>query len=109
MKITKKQLRRLIREAIIAEAGYPTSYGRRPGEVSYKAGDIILQRSFTGDRYIKVEYREENIKNGKPGFEGEEVIFDDKTSQWVPVKSDWPEQSGVWGYDDQVTHVEEPA
>jgi|LWDU01.1.fsa_nt_gi hypothetical protein len=112
MKIKKTQLRRIICEEhskLLNEAGYGFTYGRQAGEVSYKEGDIIKQRSFTGERYVKVEYREENIKNDRPGFHGVEVIFDDKTSQWTPVEIEWERQTGIWGYDDQVLSVVESA
>lgn len=66
--------------------------------VRYKAGDIIQQR----DRFVLVEFREDDIKNGRPGFEGQEVNRDG-----TPVPSEFASDAsdGVWGYDDQITRV----
>ena len=120
MKITKRQLRRLIREAIIDEAGYPgwrgggsatRDYGHRPSRYKYNVGDIIRYRTNAGrERTVKVdarvtpykaqedlakgiEYAEEGIKNGKPGFDGTVISGKEKGQQ-------------VWGYDADILSVE---
>ena len=59
-------------------------------KLNYKAGSIIKYRPFTGPvREVLVENREEDVKNGRPGFVG----------TWFA----WGED--VWGYDDQIIEV----
>ena len=54
--------------------------------INYKVGDVIRYRSFGGDiRTVRVEGKEEDIKNGYPGFFGTDS-----------------EGGGVWGYDNQI-------
>ena len=116
MKITKKKLRQLIREAIIDEAGYPgwrgggsatRDYGHRPSRYKYNVGDKIRYRTFSGGvREVEVRYRvtpyeeqedlakgieydPEGIKNQKPGFGGTIVSGKEAGKE-------------VWGYDDQI-------
>ena len=61
---------------------------------SYKVGDTIEYTSFGGDsRIVKVTASFEDVKNGRPGFDG--------TIVGGPV-SDWDD---VWGYDSQITRV----
>ena len=56
----------------------------------YKIGDIVKYRTFMGDyRYVRVTDKEDNIKNGKPGFDG--VVSGT--------------QETVWGYDYQIVKV----
>ena len=56
-----------------------------------RVGDTILQRTSTGQmRRVKVTARDPDIKNGRPGFDGQT----DTALEW-----------GVWGYDDQVVRV----
>lgn len=63
--------------------------------ISYAVGDIIEQRTTTGmKRYVLVQAREEDIKNGCAGFEGVEVNINGKETGL-----------GAWGYDDQVLRV----
>jgi len=65
----------------------------------YKVGDIIEQRCFTGGaRFVRVEDREDDIKNGRPGFGGTQVDKDGNE-----IKGSFG--SGVWGYDIQVARV----
>ena len=120
MKITKKKLRQLIREAIIDEAGYPgwrgggsatRDYGHRPSRFKYKVGDIVKYRTLSGgERTVKVdarvtpyeaqedlangiEYDPDGIKNGKPGFDGTVILGKEKGRQ-------------TWGYDADILSVE---
>ena len=59
--------------------------------MKYKVGNIIKQRTFLGThRYVKVTAKHDDIKNGKPGFDGH--VLGDKTET-------------VWGYDYQVLKV----
>ena len=57
---------------------------------AYGPGDTIEYRTFSGrSRRVVVEFRDDDIKDGQPGFDGLEVGT----------------QEGVWGYDDQVVRV----
>jgi len=63
--------------------------------LAYEAGDVIEYRTFGGGptRRVLVEYREDNIKNGEPGFSG------------TAIEGGADVGSSVWGYDDQITRV----
>lgn len=51
----------------------------------YNVGDLITYRTFGGGKRTGVvSLKEEDIKNGQPGFDLE---------------------TGYWGYDSQITHV----
>ena len=120
MKIKKSQLRKMIREAIIDEAGYPgwrggvsstRDYGHRPSRFEYSVGDIIRYRTLSGgERAVKVSYRvtpyeeqedlaagieydPDGIKNERPGFGGTIVSGKDQGQE-------------VWGYDADILNVE---
>jgi len=71
-----------------------TRYGHQ--DVSYKVGDEILFVDNSGTRHrVEVEFKEDDIKNGRPGFEGK-------------ILTRGPEYNRlVWGYDDQVKRVYE--
>lgn len=57
--------------------------------LNYTIGSIIEYRSTLGElRMVEVTDRDENVKNGRPGFEG-----------------DTRDGEGVWGYDSQITRV----
>lgn len=57
----------------------------------YQIGSIIEYRTFDGQlRQVLVETKEQNIKNGRPGFSGR--LFDGSGYD-------------VWGYDYQITRV----
>ena len=59
--------------------------------IDYKVGDEITYQTFGMDyRTVIVTDRHENIKNGKPGFDG--YVTSDPTFS-------------VWGYDHQITQV----
>ena len=64
---------------------------------NYKAGSVIEYRCFGGDlRRVVVEYRDDDIKNGCPGFVG------------MPTKGPSTINgvtAGVWGYDSQIVAV----
>lgn len=56
--------------------------------MNYKEGDRIAYSTGGGIRIVTVDCREDDIKNGRPGFDG---TMDDGTT--------------VWGYDAQITKV----
>ena len=65
----------------------------------YKEGDIIRYNAFGGlSRNVLVEEKDDDIKNGRPGFSG--VHLD-------PDLKPYPEKDGmgVWGYDAQIVQV----
>lgn len=65
--------------------------------MDYKVGDVIAQQAFGGGvRYVLVEMKEEDVKNGRPGFVG--ILVD---SDGTPIKAEY----GVWGYDSQIVKV----
>jgi len=64
----------------------------------YGEGDLIEYQTFGGGtRIVRVEAREEDIKNGSPGFDG------------IVVGGSAEYGASVWGYDDQITRVVEVA
>jgi hypothetical protein len=66
----------------------------------YKVGSIIEYGAFGGlARRVRVEEKESNIKNGRPGFTG--VMVDANNA----VIEDEDGIAGVWGYDEQITRV----
>jgi len=70
--------------------------------MKYKVGDIIKQRTFLGThRYVKVTAKHDDIKNGKPGFDGYDLLLVaeqyNHPIEWIPIT--------VWGYDYQVLKV----
>lgn len=59
----------------------------------YEVGNTIEYRDFSGGkRVVLVEGREEDVKNGRSGFDG--VVVEG------PEKDEF-----VWGYDSQITRV----
>jgi hypothetical protein len=62
-------------------------------EPEYRVGSLIVYRPFAGsDRTVRIESKEADIKNGRPGFDGHDVTL--------------PEGEGaVWGYDSQILMV----
>lgn len=62
---------------------------------AYKAGDVIEYQTFGGGniRRVLVEYREDNIKNCRPGFSG------------TAIEGGADADMSVWGYDDQIISV----
>ena len=61
--------------------------------MDYEVGDIIEYRDFCGGlRKVQVSLRDSDIKNGRPGFDGE-------------VVSGPNAGLSVWGYDSQITRV----
>ncbi len=66
--------------------------------MDYKRGDVIIYEPFGGgERMVLVTMRENDIKNGHPGFEG--LILEN-----YEVNGD-----AAWGYDDQIIRVVERA
>lgn len=58
-------------------------------QLNYRVGSIIKYRAFDGVvRKVLVEAKEEDIKNGRPGFDGQSSY-----GEWC------------WGYDDQIISV----
>lgn len=70
---------------------------------NYRAGSIIEVR-VGGQRWrVLVDCRDEDIKNGMPGWDGTLVGPDDK-----PLTPDEDPEEGfgcVWGYDAQIARV----
>jgi len=61
-------------------------------EHEYEVGDVIDYSPFDGgSRRVVVTAREADIKNGRPGFDGNEV--------------GGSTHEGWWGYDDQILRV----
>ena len=68
-------------------------------DLSYEEGDVIRYSAFGGlRRTVLVQEKDDEIKNGRPGFSG--VLVDD---DYKPL----PEKDGmgVWGYDAQIIKV----
>lgn len=60
-----------------------------------RVGDRILQQMWSGGwRWVEITRLEEDVKNGRPGFDGLQVGIDGKLGQ------------GVWGYLDQICGIE---
>jgi hypothetical protein len=58
-------------------------------QLNYRAGSIIKYRNSGGEvRRVTVESKEDDIKNGRPGFDGQVRV-----GEWC------------WGYDDQIVEV----
>jgi hypothetical protein len=65
----------------------------------YRVGSILAYQPFGGPvRRVRVDAAYSDIKNGRPGFDGE--LID------APRPSDDPDANCVWGYDDQILRVE---
>jgi hypothetical protein len=65
----------------------------------YKQGDIIRYNAFGGcGRTVLVEEKDDDIKNGRPGFHG---VMVDSNLKPLPEK----DGMGVWGYDSQIVRV----
>ncbi len=59
--------------------------------MDYRVGSVLVYSPFGGgERRVQVDTKEEDIKNGRPGFAGVMV----------------PSGGSVWGYDDQILRVE---
>ncbi len=57
--------------------------------MNYGIGDTVIYLPFCGpEREVKVQEKDEDIKNGRPGFAGQ-----------------MPDGAAVWGYDSQVVAV----
>ena len=73
---------------------------------NYDVGDIVRYRTFTGDlRTVKVTDKLDDIKNGRPGFDGLEVSSNrskDRSSLFQQIVS---ADTRVWGYDSQIIRV----
>ena len=58
---------------------------------NYEVGDIVRYETFTGElRTVRVTLKLDDIKNGRPGFDGHIHGNEDET---------------VWGYDSQIIRV----
>lgn len=61
---------------------------------SYKVGDTVRYETFTGElRTVRVTAKLDEIKNGRPGFDG------------VEVQPHIKPQLNVWGYNSQILRV----
>jgi|TARA_Y100000034_G_scaffold126338_1_gene177405 hypothetical protein len=66
----------------------------------YRIGSVIEYQTFGGTtRTVLVEEREDDIKNGRPGFDGKLLPYH--------LDEDVEPELGkmVWGYDNQITKV----
>lgn len=62
------------------------------GAPQYEVGDVIEYVAFAGERrQVRVTFKSSDIKNGRPGFDGE-------------LAGGGP-GSEVWGYDSQIVRV----
>ncbi len=62
--------------------------------MNYKVGDVIEYRTFCGGtRTVQVTSKDDDIKNGRPGFSGKNLTTDPDASP------------NVWGYDYQIVAV----
>jgi len=69
--------------------------------MKYKIGDIVVSQSESfGQRYVKIETKESDIRFGRPGFSGFLCDVNGK-----PIKLDDPYGNKVWGYNHQVVKV----
>ena len=65
---------------------------------------MIAYRTFLDhERVVRVTERDANIKNGEPGFLGQEL--DPNTRE--PLPPAFEHDAGVWGYDRQITRIVE--
>jgi hypothetical protein len=70
--------------------------------MEYGIGDIVSYGNFLDQRrLVLVEGKEDDIKNGRPGFYGQ--LVDRETME--PLNSGDPIGDGVWGYDYQIVDV----
>lgn len=61
---------------------------------SYKVGDTVRYETFTGEvRTVRVTSKHDDIKNGRPGFDG------------VEVQPHIKPHLNVWGYNSQILRV----
>lgn len=72
-----------------------------------KYGDIIEYSTFTGQsRIVRVSCKLDDVKYGEPGFDAVTQVFNSATGRYED--SPGPFHS-VWGYDDQIVRVIQPA
>ena len=61
--------------------------------MNYRVGDFLRMTLWTGGtRLVRVDWKYDNIKKGKPGFDGTECDMDFTPDPLRPV----------WGYDSQI-------
>ena len=78
-------------------------------QTQYKVGDVIKTQTHSGTvRYVRVQQKARDIKNGRPGWDGKQVFrselntgADRKCIRYVDGRSPF----GCWGYDYQVLEV----
>lgn len=72
--------------------------------MTYEVGDIVLQNCGGTDpndptkprgRWVRVTAKHRNIKNGRPGFDGDTIPEPDRSSY------------AVWGYDWEIIEVKQ--
>jgi hypothetical protein len=67
--------------------------------IEYWTGDLVIYRPFGGGtRRVKITAKYDDIKNGRPGFDG--VLVDDAGALGGN------DALSVWGYDDQIVEVQ---
>jgi hypothetical protein len=65
---------------------------------TYRVGSVIEYIAFGGEtRRVRISERFDDIKNGRPGFDGELV--------GIATETDDPDELLVWGYDNQILRV----
>ena len=69
---------------------------------SYNVGDTVRYETFTGElRTVRVTAKLDEIKNGRPGFDGVEV----SSSRHLRTLTDAAPGLPVWGYNSQILRV----
>lgn len=72
--------------------------------LSYKVGSIIQYRTLSGGiRVVKVTDKDDDIKNGKAGFDG--IELDPRTRKPKPPVVRGDKDLNVWGYDNDIEKV----
>jgi hypothetical protein len=66
----------------------------------YAVGDVVEQETVIGNRLIRVTNREQDIKNGFPGFDGA-LVDEDGTELYDGDRY----MTAVWGYDHLIVRV----
>ena len=69
--------------------------------MDYCIGDVIEYRPFEGgSRFVLVDTKEADVKNGRPGFTGRTII-----KLGMNTNSHTYSSADSWGYDSQIIRV----
>ena len=72
----------------------------------YEVGDTVRYETFTGElRTVRVTDKLDDIKNGRPGFDGLEVSSSRSKHRSSLQQQIVSEDTRVWGYDSQIIRV----